>query len=56
MLKQWVRDRVIEVRGFTETNQWHHIESQNVLADIGTRKGAKIKYVDENSKWIQGDE
>ena len=33
---------------------WYYVTSDNMIADIGTRKGAKIKGVGPNSVWIMG--
>ena len=55
-LKQWVRTRVIKIGRFTERSQWYYIESKRLIADLGTRKGAKLSDVDANSAWINGYE
>ena len=31
-----------------------YVQSKNMIADIGTRKGAKIKDIEEDSDWING--
>ena len=49
-MKQWVRNRVIEINQLTNRENWFHIET----ADIRTRKGVKIKDISENSLWING--
>ena len=54
VLKQWVRNRVIEIRRFTSPSTWQYINTKEMLADIGTRKGASLADVDQNSKWING--
>ena len=53
-LKPWVRNKVIEIRRFTDVWQWFHIISELNLADLGTRKGVKIKDIDNESEWING--
>ena len=53
-LELWVRNRVIEIQRFTNKDQWYYIESKNMLADIGTRRGVTLKDVDEKSLWING--
>ena len=53
-LKQWVRNRSIEIRRFTKPDQWHYVSSKSMPADIGTRKGATLEDVNQNSTWIQG--
>ena len=52
--KQWVRYRTIEVNRLTDCARWAFIDSENNMADIGTRKGAKIKDVCEGSSWMNG--
>ena len=47
-------NRVIEIQGFTSKQQWYYIKSKNMIADIGTRKGATSKYVNQSSTWING--
>ena len=53
-LKQWVRNRVLEVKRFTQIEDWYHVDSKNMIADIGTRKGSSIADVDQDSLWING--
>ena len=53
-LKKWVRSRVIEINRFTTKNQWSYIDTKNMLADIGTRRGTSIQEVDKDSAWING--
>ena len=52
-LKTWVRNRVIEINRLTETAQCHYVESSNMIADIGTRKGVGISDI-QDSTWING--
>ena len=52
--KPYVRNRAIEVNRFTKPTDWYHISSEMNPADIGTRKGASIEDVDQNSEWING--
>ena len=53
-LKQYVRNRVIEIQRFTKISDWMYVQSKDVIADLGTRKRATIKDVDQNSSWING--
>ena len=53
-LKQWVRNRIIEINRFTTSDQWRYIHTSNMIADIGTRRGVKLEDVDQNSSWING--
>eukprot|EP00111_Clytia_hemisphaerica_P011960 TCONS_00035131-protein len=51
-LKLWTRNRVIETLRFTPKEEWCYVQSEDMAADIGTRKGATINDVDQNSTWI----
>ena len=53
-LKQWVRNRVIEIQRFTRQEQWYYVHSTNMLADIGTRRGVTIEDVNQHSLWMNG--
>ena len=53
-LKLWTRNRVIETLRFTSKEEWYYVQSKDMAADIGTRKGATIHDVDQNSTWING--
>jgi len=53
-LKQWVRNRVIEIRRLTSPEQWFYVTSKDMIADIGTRRGSTIEDVEQNSIWING--
>ena len=55
-LKQWVRNRVIEINRLTDKTKWFYIESCNMTADIGTRAGAKIADVLDGSQWVNGQD
>ena len=54
-LKQWVRCRVIESLRFTQPDQWFHVQSDQMIADIGTRRGPTLTDVNDDSRWIRGD-
>ena len=53
-LGQWVRSRVKEVYRFTNPDDWKHVSSSDMIADIGTRRGAKIEDVSADSPWQKG--
>ena len=53
-LKQWIRNRVIEILRYTSVNQWYYVHSKDMIADIGTRRGASLEDVNQSSKWING--
>ena len=49
-LKPWVRNRVIEITRFTDSNSWMHVSGDNMVADLGTRRYATIDDILPNSK------
>ena len=51
-MKKWVRNRVIEVIRLTRRDRWFHIDGKNMTADLGTRKGATLDDISEDSVWI----
>ena len=53
-LKQYCRDRVIEILRWTTRMQWFYVRSADMIADLGTRPGATIKDVDQDSTWNCG--
>lgn len=55
-LKTWVRTRVIEINRLSDYSEWRYVETKNMIADIGTRRGAKISDITDDSKWIKGYE
>ena len=48
-LKQWVRNRVIEIQRFTSQDQWFYIQSKDMIADLGTRRGVTLEEVNQHS-------
>ena len=55
-LKQWVRNRVVEILRFTEPIQWSYVRGVDMPADLGTRRGATLKDVSVESIWQNGFE
>ena len=53
-LKLWVRNRVIEITRLVDRSVWWYVDRERMIADLGTRKGAKIVDVTPDSPWIQG--
>ncbi len=53
-LKVWVRNRVVEATRLTDSSRWFFVKSGDNIADIGTRKGAKIEDVEPGSPWSVG--
>ena len=49
-----VRSCVIEIHRFSSPDQWQHVESENNIADLGTRFLATIKDIDSDSEWQRG--
>ena len=54
LLKEWVRNRIIEIHRFTELSQWFYVRSADMVADIGTRRCSSISVVAPDSVWMQG--
>ena len=53
-LKQWPRNRVIEILRLSSLKEWRYVSTDNMLADLGTRKGASIQDIGRDSLWING--
>ena len=54
VLKTWPRNRVVEITRLTEKSEWRHTKRENMVADLGTRKGATVQQVSPGSPWIEG--
>ena len=53
-LKLFPRNRVIEINRLTPRDKWFYVNTKNMIADLGTRRGAKISDVSPDSLWING--
>ena len=53
-LKLWARNRVIEINRLTEVLSWRYVRSGDMIADLGTRKGAQIGDMAQSGQWISG--
>ena len=53
-LKQFIRNKGIEVTRLTDREDWRYVPSKLNVADIGTRKGARIADVGPESPWSRG--
>ena len=53
-LKMWVRNQCIEINRLAPKESWRYVRSKDMIADIGTRKGATIADVGPDSQWING--
>ena len=56
MLKTWTRTRAIECRRLCPSSNWYYVDSDNMIADLGTRRGVKVADVAAGSSWINGFE
>ena len=36
-MKQWVRNRIIEINRLTAPDDWRYVKSSDMIADLGTR-------------------
>ena len=50
----WNRNRIIEILRFTKVEDWFYVHSDDMIADLGTRRGATIDDIREGSYWIGG--
>ena len=53
-LKLWVRNKTIEINRLSNLQDLRYIDSKNMIADFGTRKGAVIGDVGQDSIWVNG--
>ena len=53
-LLPWVKNRVIEINRLSDKGDWKYVKGADMIADLGTRKGAKIADIEEDSYWING--
>lgn len=56
VLKQWVRNRCIEVRRLSDLTSWRFVRSEHNIADIGTRRCVSMEVISSDSTWINGFE
>ena len=54
VLKQWVRNRCIEIRRLSDLSTWRYVRSGDMIADIGTRRCISLHVVSPESVWITG--
>ena len=53
-LKLGVRNCTMEINRLSDVNDWRYVESKDMVADIGTRRGVGIADVGPESVWING--
>ena len=58
LLKQRVRNKVVEINRLADGTLWKYVQNKDMLADLGTRKGASISKISRSSldKWARLDE
>ena len=49
-----VRSAVIEIRRFTQKSEWFHVDTENNIADLGTRMLATQQDIGPDSEWQMG--
>ena len=53
-LKQWTRNRVVEILRFTDAPCWKYVPTSQMPADIGTRRVSNVNDVIMGSIWQEG--
>ena len=53
-LKQWLRNRITEICRFTTPDEWMYVSSNNMIADIATRRVLDLETCSQDSIWISG--
>ena len=56
VLKLWVRNRVVEILRLSSREEWYYVRSKDNIADLGSRKGAKVIDIGPESHWMKGYE
>ena len=50
----WVRNKVIEINRLAPMGFWRYVRSKDNIADLGTRKGARVEDIGPESEWVKG--
>ena len=45
---------MIEINRLTDLNTWRYIHSNDMMADLGTRKGARVEDITQTGEWVNG--
>ena len=53
-LKEFFGNRALEIIKHSEPKQWHHVKSEENIADLGTRANASIEDIAADSPWQLG--
>ena len=51
-VKQWVRNRVVEINRFTQTSEWMFVHSQDMISNMGKQRVNNLELVNQDSTWI----
>ena len=54
VLKEWTRNRVIEIQRFTDPASHVYVKSKDMVADIGTRRCTSLDVIKPGSVWLEG--
>ena len=55
-LKQWTRNKVVDIARLTDRESWRYVRSSDNIADMGTRKGFGIPDISPGSRWAVGED
>ena len=53
-MKKWVHNQIVEIRTLTDLSQWKYNNKSDMIANTGTRKGAKTADVNKTFSQIKG--
>ena len=51
-MNQWVRNRIVEIKIFTQPYDWMFVRSEDMIAHSGTRCVSDLDVVGKDSVWI----
>ena len=53
-MKLGVQNSLIEINRLSDAKYWQYCESKEMIADLGTRRGASLDDIGPESQWIRG--
>ena len=53
-VKQWVLNRVVEIKIFTQPSEWMFVHSLGMIADLGTQRVRNLELVNQDYICING--
>ena len=53
-LKQWLKNRIVEINRLPQPKDWLFVRSEDIIADIGTRRVSYLDVVGKDSLWSNG--